>query len=189
MGFWIGVAFLIACGLGVPVYKKFAHSAMLRNLGWDGASLIPVIWGLSGLRLKRARWEGEVEFEPAGVGGGGRRGHLTLIASLGQKTPALSFYDPGRRDASGGEPAVPTGDAAFDARIVVKGDADFARKVLSPEQRERLLRFQDLGGYVWGISGGIVELGGPLLTDGAVLKRFLDQCDSILDAMAGAISA
>ncbi|HEV3026953.1 MAG TPA: hypothetical protein VG457_05230 [Planctomycetota bacterium] len=189
MEFWIGVAFLIACGLGVPVYKKFAHSAMLKNLGWDGASVIPVIWGLSGLRLKRARWEGEVDFEPAGVGGGGRRGHLTLIASLGRKTPSLSFYETGRRDASGGVPAVPTGDAAFDARIVVKGDADFARKLLSSEQRERLLRLQEAGGYVWAISGGIVELGGPLLTDSAGLKRFLELCDSILDAMAGAIAA
>jgi hypothetical protein len=188
MGFWIGVAFLIACGLGVPVYRKFAHSAMLKNLAWEGASVIPATWSLSGLRLKRARWEGEVEFQPAGIGGGGRRGHLTLIASLGRKTPSLSFYETGRRDASGGEPALPTGDAAFDAKYVVKGDADFARKLLSPEQRERLLRLQEAGGYVWVVSGGLVELGGPLPSDSAGLKRFLEQCDSILDSMAGAIA-
>ncbi|HVR86740.1 MAG TPA: hypothetical protein VMU54_20625 [Planctomycetota bacterium] len=189
MGFWIGVAFLVACGLGVPIYRKFSHAAMLRNLGWEGASVIPVTWGLNGLRLKRARWEGEVEFEPAGIGGGGRRGHLWLIASLGRKTPSLSFYEKGRRDPSGVEPVVPTGDAAFDAKFVVKGDPAFARKLLDPEQRERLLRLQEADGYVWAISGGVVELGGPLLTDGPGLRRFLEQCDSILDAMAGALTA
>ncbi len=189
MGFWIGVAFLIACGLGVPVYRKFAHTAMLKSLQWEGASVIPVAWGLSGLRLKRARWEGEVEFEPAGVGGGGRRGHLRLIASLGRKTPSLSFYEAARRDASGGEPAIPTGDAAFDEKVVVKGDADFARKLLSPDQRERLLRLQGVDGHLWAISGGVVELAGPLVTDRARLKDFLVLCDEILDAMAGAIAA
>jgi len=189
VGFWLGVAFLIACGLGVPVYRKFAHSAMLKTVGIEGTSIIPVTWGLSGLRLKRARWEGEVEFEPAGVGGGGRRGHLRLIASLGKKTPSLSFYETGRRDASGGEPAIPTGDAAFDEKYVVKGDADFARKLLSPQQRERLLLLQGVGGYVWAISGGVVEMGGPLLTDRSGLRDFLVLCDEILDAMAGAIAA
>src|SRR5579862_7175334 len=188
MEFWIGVAFLVACGLGVPVYRKFAHSAMLKNLGWEGASVISVTWGLSGLRLKRARWEGEVEFEPAGIGGGGRRGHLRLIASLGRKTPSLSFQETGRAGTPAGEPAVRTGDAAFDATFVVQGDATFARKLLGPEQRERLLRLKEVGGFVWAISGGVVELGGPLLTDGAALKRFLDQCDSVLDAMVGAIT-
>lgn len=189
MGFWLGVTFLVACGLGVPIFRKMAHSAMLRSLRWDGASVLPALWGLSGLRVKRPRWEGEVVFEPAGLGGGGHRGHLRLIASLGRKTPTLSFYETGRRDASGGEPAIPTGDPAFDAKVAVKGDADFARKILGPDQRERLLRLQESGGYVWAISGGVVELGGPLLGDREGLGRFLDQCDAILDAMAGAVSS
>jgi len=80
-----------------------------------------------------------------------------------------------------GRPGGADGDAAFDAKYVVKGDADFARKLLSPEQRERLLRLQEAGGYVWVISGGLVELGGPLPTDSAGLKRFLEQCDSVLE--------
>jgi len=186
MGFWIGVAFLVACGLGVPVCRKLAHAAMLRRLGWEGASVIPVTWGLSGLRLKRARWEGELEFEPGGLGGGGRRGHLRLIASLGRKTPSLWFQEPGRPGRPGEEPAVPTGDTAFDAGFVVHGDADFARKLLGPKQRERLLRLKESGGFVWAVSGGVVELGGPLLSDVAGLKRFLDECDMILDAMVEA---
>ncbi|HLY09016.1 MAG TPA: hypothetical protein VKW04_06905 [Planctomycetota bacterium] len=189
MGFWLGVAFLVACGLGVPVYRKFAHSAMLKHLGWEGASVIPVTWGLSGLRLRRARWEGEMEFEPAGVGGGGRRGHLRLIASLGRTTPSLLFREAGRPVAPGGEPTIPTGDAAFDAKIAVQGDAVLARKILSPDQRGRLLQFQESGGYLWAVSGGVVELGGPLPSDGAGLRAFLDQCDAILDAMVGAVSS
>jgi hypothetical protein len=189
MGFWFGVALLVACGIGVPIGRKFAHAALLKDLAWEGASVIPVFWGLSGLRLKRPRWKGEVAFEAGGLGGGGRRGHLSLVASLGRKTPSLSFYEAGRRDASGGEPPVATGDAAFDSKIAVKGDADFVRKILGPEQRSRLLRLQESGGYVWAVSGGVVELGGPLPTSGPRLREFLDQCDAILDAMAGAVAA
>jgi hypothetical protein len=189
VGFWLGVAFLIACGLGVPVFRKLAHTAMLRNLGWDGASVLPATWGLSGLRLRRARWEGEVEFEAAGLGGGGRPGHLVLIASLGRKTPSLALYTAGRRDASGAEPAVPTGDAAFDARFVVKGEAEFARRILGPDQRARLLRLEESGGALRAVSGGVVELVGPLPGGAAALRQFLDQCDAILDAMAGAVAA
>jgi hypothetical protein len=189
MAFWFGVAFLVLCGIGVPVFRKWAHSAMLKNLGWEGATVLPVSWGLSGLRLRRARWEGEVEFEPAGVGGGGRRGHLRLVASLGRKTPTLALYETGRRDPSGPEPAVPTGDAAFDARYVVKGDAEFARRILGPEQRARILRLQESGGALWAVSGGVVEMVGPLVGEPAALRQFLDQCDAILDAMAGAVAA
>ncbi|MBV8881244.1 MAG: hypothetical protein JO332_14860 [Planctomycetaceae bacterium] len=188
MGFWFGVAFLIACGLGVPVFRKLAHASMLQRLGWDGASVIPSTWGLSGLRVKRPRWEGEVAFEPAGVGGGGRRGHLRLVASLGRKTPSFAVSEKGRRDdAAATEPAVATGDAAFDARLSVRGDADFIRRLLDAPQRERLLRLHDAGGCFRGLSGGVAELDGPLPAGAADLKGFLDQCDAILDAMAGAV--
>lgn len=188
MEFWAGVAFLIACAIGLPVYRKTAHTRMLRSLGWEGASVMPAIWGWSGLRLKRARWEGEVEFEPASIGGGGRRGHTRLIASLRKPTPMLSFYEKGRRDDSAAtEPAVPTGDTAFDAKLGVRGDAAFAKKLLGPEQRERLLRLLESGGYIWAISGGVVELGGPLPGGGAALKDFLDRCDAFLDAAAGTL--
>jgi len=190
MEFWIGVAFLIACGIGVPVFRKLAHRRMLTTLGWEGASVMPSTWGLSGLKLQRPRWEGEVAFEPAGLGGGGKRGHLRLVASLKRRTPSLAFYEKGLRDDSAAsEPLIPTGDAAFDAKVSVRGDADFARKILVPEQRERLLRLKESGGYLWAISGGVAELGGPLPTAAADLKRFLDQCDALLDAMAGALAS
>ena len=189
MGFWLGVAFLVACGMGVVVFRKLAHAALLRKLDWRGATVQPVCWGLSGLRIHRERWEGEVEFEPGSIGGGGHRGHLRLIASLRRKTPTIALTEAGRRDVSGGEPAIQTGDPAFDATYAVKGDAEFARKILGPEQRERLLRLRESGGALWAVSGGVVEVVGPLLVDPAGLRQFLDQCDVILDAMARTVAA
>ena len=55
MEFWIGVAFLIACGIGVPIFRRLAHRRMLTTLGWEGASVMPSTWGLSGLKLQRPR--------------------------------------------------------------------------------------------------------------------------------------
>lgn len=187
MGFWIGVAFLVLCGLGVPIVRNLIHASMIRNLGWEGASPMPAFWNLQGLRIKRARWEGEVAFEPAGVGGGGRRGHLRLVASLGRKTPDLAFFEAGRSPE--GEPGVPTGDPEFDGKILVKGDEAFVKKLLVPEQRTRLLRLQMAGGHLRALSGGVVELDGPLFTHGPGLREFLDQCDTILDAMVGSVTS
>lgn len=190
MTFWIGVSFLIFCVLGLPFARKLTHGSMLKALDWEGASVLPATWGLSGLRLQRARWEGEASFESASFGGGGRRGHLRLIASLKRPTPSLSFYEKGRRDDSAAtEPAVPTGDAAFDAKVSVRGDAALAQKILGPAQRERLMKLQEAGGYLWGISGGVAELGGPLPANREDLKAFLDRCDALLDSMAGALAS
>lgn len=189
MEYWVGVAFLIACALGIPYVRKLLHGRRLKTLGLDGVTVVPSWLGLSGLRLKRARWEGEVEFDPGGFGGGGRPGHLQLIATLGHRTPAVFFHEKGRVDeAKLPEPAVPIGDAAFDAKILVRGDRAFAQKLLAPEQRERLLRLEAVGGHLWSIDGGIVQVGGPLLTDVPELKRFLELCDAILDAMAAGLS-
>lgn len=188
MEFWIGVAFIAVIGLGFPVFQKLAHSHMLRELRMDGVTVLPSLFSYGGLRIKRARWEGEVRFAAPSLGGGGRRGHVELIASLGRTTPTLSFYEKGRRsDAGATEPTVPTGDADFDAAITVRGDAAFAQKLLVPEQRQRLLRLKEAGGYLWGISGGVAELGAPLPRNGAALKNFLESCDAFLDAAAGSV--
>jgi hypothetical protein len=188
MEFWIGVAFLAACAIFVPYSRKLMHGHRLKTLGLEGATVVTSWFGLSGLRLRRARWEGEVEFDPGGLGGGGRPGHLQLTASLGRKTPTVRFHEKGRvkESALPGAP-LPTGDAAFDAKILVVGDSAFARKLLVPEQRERLLRLEAEGGHLWCVDGGIVQLGGPLLRGRDELKRFLELCDSILDAMAAGL--
>jgi hypothetical protein len=188
MEYWIGVAFLIACAIGVPYARKLFHDRRLKTLGLDGATVVPSWLGLSGLRLKRARWEGEVEFDPGGLGGGGRPGHLQLTASLGRRTPSVTLHEKGRVNEARlpGTP-IPTGDLTFDAKLIVLGDPAFAQKLLVPEQRERLLRLEAAGGHLWGVDGGIVQLGGPLIRENAELKRFLELCDSILDAMAAGL--
>lgn len=187
MGIWIVAALFVGFSFLVPIVRSRAHASMVKNLGWEGASPIPSFWGLSGLRIRRPRWEGEVAFEPAGLGGGGRRGHLRLVASLGRRTAGLECFEPSTRDDSG--PAIPTGDAAFDAQVVIKGDADLARKIFVPEQRERLLRLRAQGGILRAITGGVVEIDGPLPADGDELRRFLDQCDALVDGMVASVSA
>lgn len=186
MGFWIGVAFLVLGAIGVPIARNLIHAQMVNRLGWEGASPMPVFFGLDGLRIKRARWEGEVAFEPGGIGGGGKRGHLRLVASLGRKTAGIECFEPGTRDES---PAIPTGDAAFDAQIIVKGDAALAKQLFTPEQRERLLLLRLGGGNLRAVTGGVVEIDGPLYTTGHDLRGFLDQCDVLLDAMVASVSA
>jgi hypothetical protein len=188
MEFWIGVAFLIACAIVVPYTRKVMHGHRLKTLGLEGATVLPSWFGLSGLRLKRVRWEGEVEFDPGGLGGGGRPGHLQLTASLGRKTPTVRFHEKGRvKESVLPEAPLPTGDAAFDAKILVVGDRAFAQKLLVPEQRERLLQLEAAGGHLWAVDGGIVQLGGPLLRERGELKRFLELCAAILDAMAAGL--
>lgn len=188
MEFWIGVAFLVLCGLGIPGARKVAHDRRLRTLGLDGAAVVPSLFGLSGLRLTRPRWDGEVEFDPGALGGGGRPGHLRLTASLRRPTPALRFHEKGRvSEAALGEPPLPTGDAAFDAKILVQGDRAFAQKLLVPEQRARLLQLEEAGGHLWSVDGGIVLMGGPWIREAGELRRFLELCGAILDAMAAGL--
>ncbi len=188
MEFWIGVAFLAACAIVIPYTRKLMHGQRLKTLGLAGATVVPSWFGLSGLRLRRARWEGEVEFDPGALGGGGRPGHLQLTASLGRKTPTVRFHEKDRvKEAALKEAPLPTGDAAFDAKILVEGDPVFARKLLVPEQRERLLQLEAAGGHLWCVDGGIVQVGGPMIRERGELKRFLELCDAILDAMAAGL--
>jgi len=71
----------------------------------------------------------------------------------------------------------------------VKGDAGFAKALLVPEQRERLLRLHEAGGRLRAITGGVVELDGPLFTHGPDLRGFLDRCDEIVDAMVASVTS
>lgn len=176
---FIGVAFL------VPLLRHLSHASMLKKLSWEGASPLPSFWGLQGLRIKRARWEGEVAFEQPGIGGGGKRGHLRLVASLGRKTAGIECFEPGTRDDA---PAIPTGDADFDARVIVKGDAGLAKQLFTPEQRVRVLQLHANGGSLRAVTGGVVEVDGPLPANAEDLRRFLDLCDPLMNGMAESVS-
>lgn len=75
----LGILFLLACLLGVPLLKRLLHERAVRKLAMDGVTVVPSFWTLSGLRFQRPGWNGVASFESAGIGGTGR-GHLRLKA-------------------------------------------------------------------------------------------------------------
>ena len=176
----LAAGLLLGCVFGVPLLLRRGHEVMLRQLAMDGATVVPNPWTLSGLRIERPRWKADVFFQPARLGGG-RPGHLRFRATFTPAPPPTS----GRKS----EPAVPTGDPEFDARITVEGDPAFARKLLVPEMRERLIRLDGLRGRVGAIGEGFVEIDGPLLGRPPELKAFLELCGAIVDATVAAAGA
>jgi hypothetical protein len=164
----IGIGFLIACLLGVPLLRKLSHERMLKSLPIEGATLVPRFLALSGLRIERPAWKGLVLFEAARLGGG-RPGHLRVLGEFAE--PLLLMRD--------GAP-IRTGDAEFDGKIVVEGDPGFAKKFLVPEMRERLMQLDSLGGRILAIREESIEIDGPLPADAADLRRFLELCDGII---------
>lgn len=174
---WYGVAGLLGLGLSVPLYRKISHTRALNSLGLEGVAVIPRFWGLSGLRMSRAGWDGEVRFETAGM-----RGHLILSAALKKPTPSLSF-EPGTPEGGStkSEEILGTGDPEFDRKISVRGDREFAKKLLGSDMRERLMALDRLGGRVGSLGGGSLVIAGPLLTRSAELKEFLKSCEAVID--------
>lgn len=73
----LGIVFLLACLLGVPLLKRVLHERAVRSLAMEGVTVIPSFWTLSGLRLQRPGWQGTASFEATGIGGTGP-GHLRL---------------------------------------------------------------------------------------------------------------
>jgi hypothetical protein len=177
LAYCLGIGFLIACLLGVPLLRKLSHERMLRSLEIAGAALVPRFPALSGLRIARPAWKGLVTFEAARLGGG-RPGHLRIVAEFAQP------LQPIRHDAP-----IRTGDAEFDRKIVVEGDPGFARKFLVPEMRERLMQLDSLGGRILAIREESMEIDGPLPADAASLRRFLDLCDGIISSAGSAADA
>ncbi len=173
----IGIGFLIACIFGVPLLRKLSHDRMLRKLQIEGATRVPRLLGLSGLRIERSAWKGDVVFEAARLGGG-HPGHLRVLAEFAKPLRPI------REDAS-----IRTGDDAFDRKIVVEGDPGFARKFLVPEMRERLLQLDRLGGRVLAIREESMEIDGPLPAAAADLQRFLVLCDGIISGAGSAAGA
>lgn len=177
---FLAAALLLGCIFGAPLLLRRSHEAMLKALARDGVSVVRRPWTMSGLRIDRPRWHADVDFQPARVGGG-RPGHLRFRATFTPPPPPAA----GRTS----EPALPTGDAEFDRKITVEGDPAFARKLLVPEMRERLVRLDGMGGRVLAIGEGFVEIDGPLLGRPPELKAFLELCDAIVDGTVAAAGA
>lgn len=183
--FLIGAGLLAACLGAMPLLRRIGHERTLEGIDLEGVSIIPRFWSLSGLRILRPRWQGEVRFEAAPLGGG-RPGHLRLLAEWKGKGPAPDRPpDP----PPGDEPAVLTGDPEFDRKIAVAGDRAFARKLLVPEMRERLIELDRRGGRVIAIGREALEISGPLLHRAAELRQFLELCDAIVQGAAVASGA
>ena len=176
----LAAALLLGCVFGGPVLLRRSHEAMLRSLGMDGVTVVSYPWSMSGLRFDRPRWHADVLFQPARLGGG-RPGHLRFRATFTPAPPPAA----GRQS----EPAVSTGDPEFDRKITVEGDPAFARKLLLPEMRERLIRLDGMGGRVRAIGEDFVEIDGPLLGRPPELKEFLELCDAIVDGTVAAAGA
>jgi hypothetical protein len=177
LAYCLGIGFLVACLLGVPLLRKLDHERLLKGLRMDGATPLPRVLSLSGIRIERPAWRGEVSFEPARLGGG-RPGHLRLLAEFAQP------LRPSRKDAP-----IRTGDEEFDRMIVVEGDPVFAKKFLVPAMRELLLELDRLGGRILAIREDRMEIDGPLPADAAALRRFLELCDDIVGGAGAAAGA
>jgi len=173
---------LLGCILGVPFLQRRSHEAMLGGLGMEGVTVLPRSGALRGLSIERPKWKAEVAFEPPRVGGG-RPGHLRYVAEFRGPVPL----------ASAGTPApdarLETGDNEFDRKISVEGDPAFARKLLSPLVREKLMRLDEVGGRVHAIGEGTVEIHGPLPQRAPDLRNFLELCAAIVDATVTAAGA
>jgi hypothetical protein len=168
---FLAAGLLLGCIFAGPFLLRRSHEAMLRGLGMEGVAVVPRAWRMSGLRFDRPRWQADVRFEPARLGGG-RPGHLRFRATF---TPS-----PGPASGRTSEPLVVTGDPDFDRKITVEGDPAFARKLLVPEMRERLIRLDGMGGRVLAIGEGFVEIDGPLPGRPPELRAFLELCDAIV---------
>lgn len=174
----LGIALVVGLSLVKPVWTRRRHLRMLRAGLIQGAAVVPRVWSLSGLRLERPGWKGVVEFEQPWEGAG----HALFRADLGRPTPDLVFHVHEGLSAPG---LRPTGDAAFDARIAVAGDPDFARQVLGEGVRSRILRLVEGGSRLRYVGRGALEVVGPLPRDGAACRAFLESCAALTEDVIG----
>lgn len=165
--YWIGMGFLVLVFAAVPAYRRMLHARSLKGLNVPGAQLRPRFWGLSGLDYPGKGWTAELRFEPPPIGSDGRRGHLRFAARFATPAPPLRLPE-----------------GLKDGEAVVEGDADYARRLLTPEFREQLKRLQALGGRAESLGGAAVEISGPLPDDARALADFVGLCGAIADRTA-----
>ncbi|HEX7900807.1 MAG TPA: hypothetical protein VF950_23815 [Planctomycetota bacterium] len=151
-----------------PAIRRIAHARDLRLLSFDGATPRRSLLGFSGLHIERVAWEADVVFKPIFEKGG----HTHFKADLKRATPDVEF----RSDQGGALALTPKGDEAF------------AEKLLTSAMRDRLLRLGALGGRLWYVRGGILEIVGPLASRDEELRPFLTLCAEIADLAVEALS-
>jgi hypothetical protein len=184
--YWIGMALLVVLCLAAPVGRRLAHARALRSLVIDGLTIIPGFWRLGRVRISRALWEAEVRFGLPGEFGGGQRGHLTWSARVRAPTPSLRFHAPGpEADAAAGD-LLRVGDPHFEPLYVVKGDQSFGVRLMVQATRDLLVKLVGVGGRIWAIHEGTVEITGPFLMNSRELGEFLELSARILDRIAAA---
>jgi hypothetical protein len=164
---WIGLFLILALVLVKPLIRRMSHNRELRALGFPGANVTRSFLGFHGLRVERAGWAADVEFRPRFEKGG----HTHFRADLRRPTPDVEF----RTDQGGALALTPQGDEAF------------AERLLTAETRDRLLRLGALGGRLWYVRGGILEIVGPLLSRAEELGPYLERCAEVADGVAASL--
>jgi hypothetical protein len=144
------------------------HARELRDFKFEGAAWRRSLLGFGGLRIERTAWAADVAFKPIFEKGG----HTHFKADLKRATPDVEF-----RSDQGGALA-----------LSAKGDEAFAEKLLTSAMRDRLLRLGALGGRLWYVRGGAMEIVGPLASRDAELRPFLTLCAEIADLAVEALS-
>lgn len=145
-----------------------SHARELAAFAFEGATVTRSFLGFNGLRIERAAWAADVVFKPIFEKGG----HTHFKADLRRATPDVEF----RSDQGGALALTPKGDEAF------------AEKLLTSAVRDRLLRLGALGGRLWYVRGGILEIVGPLASRDEELRPFLTLCAEIADLAVDALS-
>ena len=165
---YLGLFLILALVLVKPAIRRMAHARDLRALDFAGARVKRSLLGFSGLRVERAAWAADVVFKPIFEKGG----HTHFKADLKRATPDVEF----RADQGGALALTPRGDEAF------------AEKLLTPALRDRLLRLGALGGRLWYVRGGTLEIVGPLASRDEELRPFLTLCAEVADLAVDALS-
>jgi hypothetical protein len=71
---------------------------------------------------------------------------------------------------------------------VPRGDEAAAERLLTPAVRDRLLRLGALGGRLWYVRGGAMEIVGPLASRDEELRPFLTLCAETADLAVEALT-
>jgi hypothetical protein len=123
---WVGVAALPALLLAGPIWRRIAHDRALRALAIEGAAVVPNGWGLSGLRIARPRWDGELRFTDTPIWGG-RPGHVRFTATFREAPRTDRLQGPGSALEALGAQVALTGERGLD--VAGPLPADLARFV------------------------------------------------------------